>query len=549
MRTTLFAKLAPILIWASISGASLFGQSMPPRYIPDAVSVVRAERPTYLLSLNVSVADLVSLDRPTMSMAPGNQVGLIRTLPEPRNAAGKGGVFAFRSIGATRSRLHLKSVAIGEQKVLWVRGTGGEIVTFGSELIGPEGDLWTPSVDGDAITIEWTEGTSFVADAIGHIQPIATSTSCYLSAACASFPDKTALSSSIAHLLIAKASGFYLCTGGLINDKKSADRLFLTANHCISTQSEASSVEFSWDVAASACGANDAASRTTRTNGASLLVTSPASDVTLLRTNSLPGGRYSMGWTAQAPTVGTLLRRISHPGTEDGSNYFQQIYSSSTVYGGSSLCQSAPRPSFLYASATAGAAGPGSSGSPVIIDGGYIVGQLNSGCGPNPNDGCAASTLQIDGAFAASYGLLQPFLDPVDTSTCTGCVASANTACLLGGRFKATLTWHDFSANQAGAGSVIKYADNLPEVSTTYGPVSESVFFSMYPSAPKSIEAVVRMLKGVGINNMYWVFLSGFATAEYTVTITDTQTCKTWTRTSPNGASNITRDFNAFALP
>ena len=177
------------------------------------------------------------------------------------------------------------------------------------------------------------------------------------------------------------------------------------------------------------------------------------------------------------------------------------------------------------------------------------MGQLLGRCLPTGvTDPCSTLNQTVDGAFSGSFSVIGNVLNP-GTSSCTACVANANTACLLGGRFKATLTWHDFSANQSGVGSIIKYAENQPEVNSTYGPVSESVFFSMYPSAPKSIEAIIRMIKGVTINDKYWVFLSGFATAEYTVTIIDTQTCQTWTRTVTTGSTTTTKDFNAFSVP
>ena len=118
---------------------------------------------------------------------------------------------------------------------------------------------------------------------------------------------------------------------------------------------------------------------------------------------------------------------------------------------------------------------------------------------------------------------------------------------MLGGRFKVTMpTWRDTFANLSGQGRLVKYADNLAEISPDYGPVSESAFFSMYTHAPKSIEALVRIIKGQNINNKYWVFLMGFTGAEYTINIQDTQTCRTWQRTVAVGATNVVKDFDAF---
>ena len=47
-----------------------------------------------------------------------------------------------------------------------------------------------------------------------------------------------------------------------------------------------------------------------------------------------------------------------------------------------------------------------------LVDGGYIVGQLFGGCGPDPSDSCAPSTNTVDGWFGQSYSLVQPFVKP-----------------------------------------------------------------------------------------------------------------------------------------
>src|SRR5262249_22986511 len=162
-------------------------------------------------------------------------------------------------------------------------------------------------------------GAKFDVDSLGHLQVWPDSDACYVSADCQSFPDHDALSSSIAQMTYAKNNALYVCTGGLIHDKKEANNLFLTANHCISTQAQASSAEFLWDYANSSCGVNNAKSRGRLSSGATLLATSATSDVTLLRV-TYPGTRTLMGWTTTPPASGTPLRRISHPLSANGSD-------------------------------------------------------------------------------------------------------------------------------------------------------------------------------------------------------------------------------------
>ena len=68
----------------------------------------------------------------------------------------------------------------------------------------------------------------------------------------------------------------------------------------------------------------------------------------------------------------------------------------------------------------------------------------------------------------------------------------------------------------------------------------------MYAHDPNSLEALVRMIRG---NNSFWVFVTGFASAEYTVTVQDTRTCASWQRTTPFGSKEKITDFNAFPFP
>jgi hypothetical protein len=185
----------------------------------------------------------------------------------------------------------------------------------------------------------------------------------------------------------------------------------------------------------------------------------------------------------------------------------------------------------------------------VIIQGGFIVGQLLGLCGPDPQDGCGTTSKLVDGAIGQSYPQLQPFINPTQGSQCGSCTANSNTACALGGRFKITIAWNDSGAHLSGAGTVIKYADNLPSVDPTLGPVSESVFFSFYPFALKDVEALVRMINGHGINDKYWVFATGFTGAQYTVNVQDMNTCATWQRVIPASATSVVKDFTAFPLP
>lgn len=490
----------------------------------------------------------VTLDAPHAHPTGGDPpvVGVVRNLPASyaTHASTTGPqTVVFRSIGAWRVRLHLTLAHLSED--LSVNGADGRSIPFGSEFLGADADIWTPSVRGDTIALTFGPGSRFVVSEIAHMfPPRSMSTSCFTDVSCNAFPDRDPLSRSIAAMTFIRGTSVLRCTGGLINSTV-ADRLFLTANHCISTQAEAMSLELDWDVRTTSC-STATLLPTLTTNGATLLVTSASTDVTLLRLGSLPPNRALMGWDTTRPAAGTVMYRISHPATDDG-NIYSQAFSTTILNETIGGCAGLTRPAYLYSVRSLGGATHGSSGSPVIVQGGYIVGQLRGGCGADPDDGCSSSTSVVDGSFAVSFLLLQPYLQP--TTTSCSCTPNANTACALGGRFKITLTWKDVGANLSGVGSLVRYADNLPEVDPQFGPVSESVFISLYSFAPKSVEVLVRVLNGHGINDKYWVFVTGFTGAEYTVTIQDTRTCANWQRTVPSGATTVIKDFNAFPLP
>lgn len=560
----------------------LFGQQMPPAKAPDRPIPARPSMAREILNAPVSASARLS----AASEGAGDSLAALRSwnesgrLPyrdgftrplqsplvlkrESRIAAGAGSAGARIRIdveNAAGLRLHVAKFALPQGTNLWVWSDGSDPIWFDTSLAGGAGDFWTPSVWADHINlavsapaggyeIELDSVLEYVARDSGEVK--AQSTECLIDGPCPGTDILDVIAAyrkAVAHLRYVKGGSSYICSGALVIDSGSTYTPYLlTANHCLSTQAEASSLEAYWDYIAPSCNAPDPDPSTVpRTNASSLLATSPTTDVTLLRLSSIPNGRVFLGWTAEASAVpnGAVLHRLSHP---DG---VAQRYSVTRVDTSVGTCETKGRPSYIYSTSINGGGGVagGSSGAPVILAGGYIVGQLFGHCGPEPGNACNAGNNTVDGALSQSYPLLAPYLSP--STTCSACVPDANTACLLGNRFKVTIpTWNDSFSKLSGRGSVVRYAENVEEVHPQYGPLSASAFFSMYSFAPKSLEALVRMIKGQGINNKYWVFLTGFAGAEYTVRIEDTQTCAVWQRSVPTSATNVVKDFEAFAFP
>lgn len=497
--------------------------------------------------------DIAALRQYNVSGATPARVGVVRPLA--------GVIMAKRGIRASSNepwrwraqvrvanghslRLQLTNVNAPAGTTFWVYGISGAAYGFDASL-AHEGTLWTPSVDGDTILIEFettSDAAPFAIGAVADIRPFAevipTDSSCIKDAQCYTGLDD--LGTAIAHMRYVSGSSVFICTGGLINDMAgSGTPYFLTANHCIATQAEAASLETYWDYKTAACG-GAIPPKGAKNSGSSLLATNAVTDVTLLKLNSIPGRRLFLGWTTVAPETGTTLYRISHPEGQP------QRFSTATVTAGGATCTGWPRPNFVYSTHVIGTSAGGSSGSPVFTNEGAIVGQLAGACGIEPDNPCNHENKTVDGAFAASYSVLEPFLNPGVTNGCTPCTPNGKTACMMDGRFKVTVTWKDHSAKLQGEGSILTFNDNRPEMNPQYGTMSQTTFFSMYESAPNSIELMVRMLRGLNINNKFWVFMTGFSPNEYVVTVTDTQTCTTWTRTNASGNFSIVADYDAF---
>ena len=275
--------------------------------------------------------------------------------------------------------------------------------------------------------------TRFRIEGLGHIRPrfmageCGYNADCVVNAKCSSDQAVTDAEKAVAHMLFRSGGSYYICSGGLIadNDASNSLPLFLTANHCISRGREANSLENFFQFAASGC--NDTSlcnasydslrSTFDRTLGASIVSTGRDADYTLLRlAESAPSGTVSLGWdsTPVAFSSGVDLFRISHPAGAP------QSFSSHEVDTSAGTCSAWPRGDRIYSRDVIGATEGGSSGSPVVNSAGDIVGQLSGACGTNLNDNCdATNNATVDGAFAAYFSQVEPFLDPDGGPGCT----------------------------------------------------------------------------------------------------------------------------------
>ncbi len=255
---------------------------------------------------------------------------------------------------------------------------------------------------------------------------------CVINAACQSSSVVNTAKDAVASILFQSGQSFFICTGGLIADSVTTSVIpfFLTANHCISSSGEASSVEtyFDYQTTCSSPNCTQPYNNVGETVGSTLVAGSSNTDVTLLRLSTAPttpdGVATYLGWnsTPIANTNNAPLYRISHP---RGS---PQAYTEGVVDTTKGTCRTLARGNFIYSRDTLGGTEGGSSGSPVVNGSGQIVGQLYGACGFNVNDACdAASNATVDGAFAVSFSLLSPHLNPGSGGGC----GAKGTSCTL----------------------------------------------------------------------------------------------------------------------
>jgi hypothetical protein len=245
-------------------------------------------------------------------------------------------------------------------------------------------------------------------------QKVGESGSCNMDLTCS--PQYLDQSRSVARMLFVHDDGqTYLCTGTLVNDAASSGTpYFLSANHCISTQSVASTLTTDWFYRSASCNSASVNPETVRvTGGATLLYASAATDTSFMRLNrAAPAGIVYAGSYFGDLQPGAALAGVHHPKGD------LQKLSLGTLLGFSNCsttqCSSADAGtgSFLRLAWQQGTTEGGSSGSAAFVtldQKRYVVGQLLGG-----NAGCAApSGSDFYGRFDVSYrAAIKQWLNP-----------------------------------------------------------------------------------------------------------------------------------------
>ena len=332
-----------------------------------------------------------------------------------RNAAGQNvGALRVQAEGAKGLRLGLLVSSLPDAAVLQVSSTQSGRTVYevtGAEVnarladnaaAGETGSAsrtwWTPDLGGDTVALQITlpagVDTSALAVSIptlSHIFLAANTTSdqlkgigdaesCELDVTC--YQTGANERDAVARMLFVKDGASYLCTGTLLNDAAQSNRpYFLSANHCFSTQTSASTLQTDWFFRSSTCGRNQVmGATTTLSSGARLLFASATNDMLLVQLNEQPpSGAWMAGWDAAANGLQSVYD-IHHPSGDLAKISAGQVTSYATcVASGSCTATSSASAPFLQVSWSQGTTEGGSSGSALLKSTGHVIGTLFSG--------------------------------------------------------------------------------------------------------------------------------------------------------------------------
>ena len=193
---------------------------------------------------------------------------------------------------------------------------------------------WLPSAEGNTLTVQITlpseaatSALSFIINQVAHrykqVVPKASHLDCsnHQNASCATDQDILDYRRTTAWILFEKTGGTFGCSGTLLvsrraNENDSLPPYFITANHCISNASVASTVEAQWFYHYATCRSTRINSRHTTTfGGADFLAGSSEQDSSLLRfRRRLPSGLLYAGWSTWDVPLRSQVFSVHHSG-------------------------------------------------------------------------------------------------------------------------------------------------------------------------------------------------------------------------------------------
>ena len=354
------------------------------------------------------------------------QIGVVRALPRPldllTNSAsytvpeGHVRVASVVTEGALYTRVQFRRMSLPAGARLFIYSASNQ-----DEYYGPyeghgesaDGTFWTPPIRGDSVVIEYftpaevnSTNSPFKISAIAHIYKDLTAPN-DPAGACENdvTSDWLNVAKSVGRVDFISGPIAGSCTGTLLNDQANdQEPYFLTAHHCISTQTEAQSVTVYWNY-----NSGEDPTIFPSTNGAGLLATGAASDFTLLRLNKnqMPSGLFFSGWDATNFAGTAAATGIHHPQASH-----KRISFGTAVQPNPGDCdpdEQCVRVNWSSGVTEAGSSGSGIwTGSPSDPGGPKLVGNLTGG--PSACDEVPANMWDTYGRFSVTYPVIAGFL-------------------------------------------------------------------------------------------------------------------------------------------
>ena len=290
---------------------------------------------------------------------------------------------------------------------------------------------WSPVIAGESLGIEIylpqnveSQGVQLTFPMLSHFavspfsssehqfinQSYGDSSTCQNDATC--YPAWLDTRDAVAKMVYTEFGDSYTCSGTLLNDADATTwkPYFISANHCIASQTVASTLQTVWFFESSTCnGITRNANYAIRNGGATLLWTEGTTknnvdsnqDASFFKLHDLPpAGAYYAGWNISFNF--SELVGIHHPAGDWKKISFGEYAEMSRCYLDSNdldfYCTPSFTGSFLQVNWTTGGTEPGSSGSGIFSSTKDLVGMLKGG-----NGGCDDNAVSIYSTFSAAY--------------------------------------------------------------------------------------------------------------------------------------------------
>ena len=283
---------------------------------------------------------------------------------------------------------------------------------------------------------------------------------CHVDVTCIADADVSQDTAAVARMGFTDAGRSFLCSGSLLTDRThSLTPLFATANHCISRQEVAATLETWWFYQTSVCNSGLPRSPLRLTHGATLLMANFDTDFTLVQLmDEAPAGAFFLGWDGNPIAAGQAVFGIHHP---DG---MYKRYSSGTYLGLGRVTNNATQVTFaeLFKEVqfTQGIIEGGSSGSPLLTAPGVFHGTL---FGSPDTNACGGTVDASYSSFNVAYPLVKTFLEGPDAGDDYGDSPNAASAIGINAKLVAQINsdgdtdWFRFTFTQAGQWTISSF--------------------------------------------------------------------------------------------